>query len=119
MHDITEGGVYGAIAEMAAASGLGYVIEADEFKVKDEIADICSKLNIDPAGLISSGSMLMAAAPNKDLVSLFAENGIELIKVGRIIENGSYIEKNGAMEKFSTPTEDELWKFIKKVTNNS
>jgi hypothetical protein len=23
------------------------------------------------------------------------------------------------MEKFSTPTEDELWKFIKKVTNNS
>ncbi len=119
MHDVTEGGVYGAIAEMAAASGLGYVIEADNFKIRTEVKDICSKLDIDPAGLISSGSMLMAAAPDIDLISLFSKNGIELVKVGRLIENGSYIEENGAMEEFSLPAEDELWKFIKKISKST
>ena len=119
MHDVTEGGVYGAIEEMAAASGLGYVIEADNFKIKAEVKDICNKLNIDPAGLISSGTMLMAVAPDIDLESVFSENNIELIKVGRLIENGSYIEKNGEKEEFSSPDEDELWKFIKNVTKRT
>lgn len=119
MHDVTEGGVYGAVAEMASASGLGYVIEADKFQVKDEIDDICTNLNIDPAGLISSGAMLIAASPENDLETLFAEKGIELIKVGRIIEKGSYIEENGEKEEFSLPVEDELWKFIKKITKDS
>jgi len=119
MHDVTEGGVYGAIEEMAAASGLGYVIEADNFKIKAEVKDICNKLNIDPAGLISSGSMLMAVAPDIDLESVFSKNNIELIKVGRLIENGSYIEKNGEKEEFSLPDEDELWKFIKNVTQTT
>lgn len=115
MHDVTEGGVYGAISEMAAASELGYVIEADNFKIKTEVEEICSKLEIDPAGLISSGSMLMAAAPDTDLISLFSQKDIELIKVGRLIENGSYIEKNGEKEEFSLPVEDELWSFIKNI----
>lgn len=119
MHDVTEGGVYGAVAEMAAASGLGYVIEADNFVIKNEVKDICSKLDIDPAGLISSGSLLIAADPELDLISVFSEKNIELIKVGRLIESGSYIEKNGEKEEFYLPEEDELWSFIKKFTKNT
>lgn len=112
MHDVTEGGVYGAVAEMASASGLGYIIEKDDFKIKREIAEICYKLNLDPAALISSGAMLMAAAPDNKLKEIFKENGIELIKVGRLIENGYYIEENGEQKAFKVPAKDELWKFI-------
>jgi len=114
MHDVTEGGVYGAIAEMAAASKLGFVIEKDNFKLKAEVDEICSKLDLDPAALISSGSMLMAAAPENDLNSVFADQGIEIIRVGRMTESGSYIEENGLKKKFSVPEKDELWKFIEK-----
>jgi hypothetical protein len=63
--------------------------------------------------------MLMAVAPDIDLESVFSKNNIELIKVGRLIENGSYIEKNGEKEEFSLPDEDELWKFIKNVTKRT
>jgi len=112
MHDVTEGGVYGAVTEMASAAGLGYVIEKDSFKIKREVAEICEKLHLDPAALISSGSMLMAAAPNNKLREIFKEKGIELIKVGRLIENGYYIEKDGEKKPFEPPTKDELWKFI-------
>lgn len=112
MHDVTEGGVYGAIAEMAAASELGYIIEKDNFKIKAEIAEICSKLNLDPASLISSGSMLMAAPSTNNLKEIFAEQGIELIRVGRLIERGAFIEEKGKIEEFEVPEKDELWKFI-------
>jgi len=114
MHDVTEGGVYGAISEMAAASKLGFIIEKDNFKFKPEVEEICSKLNIDPAALISSGAMLMAAAPENDLESVFAEQDLEIMRVGRLIENGFYIEENGIKKEFEVPEKDELWKFIEK-----
>lgn len=114
MHDVTEGGVYGAITEMAAASELGFVIEKDNFKLIPEVEEICSKLNLDPAALISSGSMLMAAAPENNLEKVFAEHDLKILRVGRLITEGSYIEENGSKNKFSAPEKDELWKFIEK-----
>jgi hydrogenase maturation factor len=114
MHDVTEGGVYGAVAEMAAASKLGFIIEKDNFRLKTEVEEICSKLDLDPAALISSGSMLMAAAPGNNLKPVFAEQGIEIIRVGRMTENGAYIEIDGIKKEFTVPEKDELWKFIEK-----
>lgn len=116
MHDVTEGGIYGAISEMAEAAKLGYIIEKDNFEFKAEVAEICSKIDIDPSALISSGSMLMAAPPNNKLPEIFAKNNIELIRVGRLIEKGSYIEEKGIKSTFKSPAKDELWKFIEKIT---
>lgn len=116
MHDVTEGGVYGAISEMAAAAELGFVIEKDKFKLKSEVEEICTKLNLDPAALISSGSMLIAAAPEVNLEEIFADSEIELIEVGRLITEGSYIIENGVKSKFKTPKKDELWKFIENIS---
>lgn len=114
MHDVTEGGVYGAIAEMAAASKLGFIIEKNNFKLKPEVEEICSKLNLDPAALISSGSMLMAAAPENNLEAVFAEHELEIMRVGRMTADGAYIEENGIKKEFTAPEKDELWKFIEK-----
>lgn len=119
MHDVTEGGLYGAVAEMASAAGLGYLLEKDRFEFKPEVKEICDKLNIDPAGLISSGSMLIAASPKIDLKNIFSSHDIELQRVGKLLESGNYIKENGEKKEFSTPEEDELWKFIKKITKNS
>ena len=114
MHDVTEGGVYGAITEMAAASQLGFIIEKDNFRVSPEVGEVCQKLALDPAALISSGSMLMAAPPEIDLKSIFAESQLEIIRVGRMIKEGKYIEENGVKKEFKVPEKDELWKFIEK-----
>jgi hydrogenase maturation factor len=114
MHDVTEGGVYGAVTEMAAASQLGFIIEKDNFKLIPEVEEVCRKLDLDPAALISSGSMLMAAPPEIDLKSIFAENELEIIRVGRMIKEGNYMEENGVKKEFKAPEKDELWKFIEK-----
>jgi hydrogenase maturation factor len=115
LHDVTEGGVYGAISEMAAASGLGYLIEKDNFIVSKEVADICDNLDMDPAGLISSGTMLMAVPKEINLNEIFKDSDIEIFRVGKLLKKGQYILENGEKKKFEPPEKDELWKFIEKI----
>ena len=60
MHDCTEGGVLGAVFEMATASRLGLRVEEDEIPVSKVTARMCSSLGIDPLKLISSGTLIVA-----------------------------------------------------------
>lgn len=60
--------------------------------------------------------MLMSAAPDNNLEEIFKENKIELIRVGRLIESGTYIEEKGKKNDFIKPDKDELWKFIEKYS---
>jgi hydrogenase maturation factor len=62
LHDATEGGVLGAVQEMAEASGVGLEIWRDAIPILPETRAICDHFLADPLRLISSGTMLMAAA---------------------------------------------------------
>ncbi len=64
LHDPTEGGVATAIHEIAAASGLGADIDEASIPVLPETTAICAHFGIDPLGLLSSGSLLVAAPPD-------------------------------------------------------
>ncbi len=64
MHDPTEGGLSGGLYELAAASGVGFDIEADSIPVLPECKLFCDALRLDPLGLIASGSLLAAVDPN-------------------------------------------------------
>lgn len=63
MHDPTEGGVATGIYEMTEAAKLGADIEGDALPVYAETAAICDVLGLDPLGVIASGALLMAVAP--------------------------------------------------------
>ncbi|UOY08088.1 AIR synthase family protein [Muricauda sp. SCSIO 64092] len=63
MHDVTEGGILGALNEMAMASNLGFEVHADAIPVYDEVQKVADLFEIDPLLSIGSGSMLMAVAP--------------------------------------------------------
>lgn len=66
LHDPTEGGIATAIHEIAAASGLGAMIDGTAIPVLPETTAICNHFGIDPLGLLSSGALLVAAPPNVD-----------------------------------------------------
>jgi len=63
MHDPTEGGLATAVHELAEAAGLGAVIRARDIAVLPETDLLCRALGLDPLGLLASGSLLIAAAP--------------------------------------------------------
>lgn len=60
LHDPTEGGIATAVHELAVAAGLGAFISRDRVPVANATRSICEALELDPLGLLASGSLLAA-----------------------------------------------------------
>ena len=103
MHDITEGGVFGALWEMAEASGTGLEIELKKIPLRQETVEICEYFGINPYELISSGSMLMASANGAALVRALEEDGIAAAIVGRTTDGGERVVLRDGERRFLEP----------------
>lgn len=113
MHDITEGGVVGAIAEVCLGAGLGANIYEKEFPVSALTRRLCGKYGIDPARLISSGSMLFSAS-NEESVLKLKEIGIAATFVGEVTDGDVLLYKiDGTSEKVR-PEPDEMYKYFER-----
>ncbi|MCF6461199.1 AIR synthase family protein [Clostridium sp. Cult3] len=112
MHDITEGGVLGAVWEGAVAINKGIKIYEDLIPIKQITKEISDILDIDPYRLISSGSMLIVAEKGKIPIikNRLAEEGIKVTVIGEVIEKGIIMEKGGIPMEIDGPTSDELYK---------
>ena len=65
MHDITEGGVLGALWELCTLWSLGAKIDEDLLPIDDVTRKISDYYGLDPLRLISSGSMMIFARPGQ------------------------------------------------------
>lgn len=111
MHDITEGGLFGAIHEASSAINKGIRIYKDEIKLEKSTEVICDKLNIDPYRLIASGSLIIITEDkNADLLlDKFKKESIEANIIGEVINSGVFMDQ----EKINPPESDELYKVVK------
>lgn len=111
MHDVTEGGIFGALWEMAEASGVGLSIDLKKIPVKQETIEICEVFGLNPYMLISSGCMLMAADNGYDLVRALEEQGIHGTVIGKATDGNDRLIVNGEERRFlDRPKTDELYK---------
>ncbi len=89
MHDVTEGGLATALYELSAA-GQGKIRgRMDAIPVFRETRRMCELLDIDPLGLIGSGSLLIACRPGESdaLVTAIREKGVEATRIGEVLED--------------------------------
>ena len=114
MHDITEGGILGAVWEGAIAVNKGMKIYENLIPIKEVTKEIASILDIDPYRLISSGSMLVIAKEEKipEIQRKLSEEGINITVIGEIIDEGIYMDENGRLEEILPPGSDELYKAL-------
>lgn len=111
MHDITEGGIYGALWELCESSGVGCEVDIKKIPIRQETIEIAEVFGLDPYRLISSGSMLIACKDGNGLLSELSKAGIEASYIGRTNETKKRIIKTNAGERFLThPGTDELHK---------
>ena len=91
MHDPTEGGIATGIAELARACGCGVRVRRDRLPFYDETIRACRVFDLDPLGLIASGSLLIAADPKSDekIRRRLNAEGIECTAIGAILEKGA------------------------------
>ncbi len=88
MHDVTEGGMLGAIYEMAVASGNGAKIYDQQLPVGEVQQEICKLFDIDPRYSIGAGSMIMTVKKGQEtkLISELENQHIECCVIGEMTD---------------------------------
>ncbi|MCL1982213.1 MAG: AIR synthase family protein [Clostridiales bacterium] len=118
MHDVTEGGLLGAIWELCYTSGVGAKVWNEAIPVTGATQKICVVYDIDPLRLISSGSMvIITAADNKDrMARAMDEAGVKLTLIGKVKEKGFGVKLvlEGRAVEVEPPESDEIYRVVKR-----
>ena len=114
MHDVTEGGVIGAICEMAKASGCGFRLYDEKLPVGEAQRQITQFFEIDHRFCVGAGSMIMAVRKGRegDLISHLNSKSIKATVVGEMTpkEDGFRIlEEDKKEEALSFDGKDPYW----------
>lgn len=114
LHDVTEGGVVGAVAELAEAANVGVELWCDAVPVAPETEAICAALGVDPLRLISSGAMLVACGDGPAMVQHLAAHSIPAAVIGRLLEPsaGRWLVSHAGRQPLVAPERDELWRVL-------
>ncbi|MCA1711825.1 MAG: AIR synthase family protein [Actinobacteria bacterium] len=90
MHDATEGGVLGGLAEIALASGVGMRVRLQDIPVRPEVRAVCDHVGIDPYTSISEGTLLATVRPEHEtgLMAALTGAGIDAAVIGDVTEPG-------------------------------
>lgn len=118
MHDITEGGVLGAVWELSEISGVGVELEEDKIPVSEVTRKICNHFGINYLRLISSGCMMIIVHPDREeaVMEAIRNVGVDVTRIGRVMEQGAprvLIGKDGVVREIDPPESDELYKVVK------
>lgn len=115
LHDATEGGVATAIRELATASAVGVRVELNALQSLPVTEAICRALKLEPLGLISSGCLLAAVAP-EDVAPAIAGlrgDGIVAAPAGTFTREPALIAvTNGDQRPLPAFDRDELARYV-------
>lgn len=113
MHDVTEGGVLGAIFELAAASGNGAEIDFAKLPLGEMQAAVCDLFSINPFYCIGAGSMVITCKKEKvdDIISRLLKNHISCTEVGSITDKSKpiYLIENDQKRDLIYLDKDPYW----------
>jgi hydrogenase maturation factor len=113
MHDATEGGVLGGLAEVAEASGVGMRIELARIPVRPEVLAVCRHTGMDPYAAISEGTLIATVVADRAdaFVRALAAAGIDAADVGEVTapSAGRVLASAGGERALEHPGLDPFW----------
>lgn len=113
MKDGSNGGVFGALWEMAEASGVGLEIDLKKIPIRQETVEVCEFLGANPYELHAGGTILMAAEDGNALVMALESAGIQAAIIGKATDGNDRVLFNEDERRFLEPAKpDELHKFL-------
>ncbi len=116
MHDPTEGGVATGLHEMALASGVGLSIDYARIPLLPATERFCSEFELEPLGLIASGSLLIAAEADAAarIVAGCRAEGIACADIGEVTaqKQGLRLLRDGAWMDLPRYDQDEIGKLF-------
>ena len=105
MHDVTEGGLATALEELSIAGGHRIKINVDTIPVYDQTRNISRLLDINPMGLIGSGSLLICCREPacEDIMKAIGQAGIDITCIGEVLQPGPGITAEKAKHPVTWP----------------
>lgn len=111
MHDITEGGILGALWEFGEGAGVGLDVDLRQIPIRQESVEICERYGLNPYLLMSSGSMLIGTPKGAALVRQLKDAGIHAVLIGQATAGNDRILRNGDEIRYlDRPQSDELYR---------
>jgi hydrogenase expression/formation protein HypE len=94
LHDVTEGGLAAAVRELGVAGGRRLRLHMEDIPIYPQTRRICAAMDVDPLGLIGSGSLLITCAPigADELREAMGAEGIEIADIGEVLGLGEGVE---------------------------
>ncbi len=109
VHDISSGGIFAALWEMAERGGCGLEADLKAIPIRQETIEVCEFLGVNPYLLTSAGSALIACDDEEALLQKLSERGINAAVIGHLKEGNERILKNDDEMRFlDMPKADEL-----------
>lgn len=113
MHDVTEGGVLGAIYELTVASGHGALIDSDKLPVHAVQRQVCHLFGLDPRYCVGAGAMIIACQPTATaaIIDRLQLAGIPCAEVGHLTDaaHGIKLIEGGRAKDMPYHEEDPYW----------
>ncbi len=100
MHDVSEGGIFGALWEMAECAGVGLEIDLKKIPIRQETIEICEFFDINPYKIVSSGSLLIATSDGNALIRQMEKEGIYAVVIGKATDSNDRVLINEDERRF-------------------
>lgn len=110
MHDVSRGGIFAALWEMASGAGVGLEIDLKKLPVKQETIEICEFFELNPYELLSGGCLIMVTEDGNGLVTALAREEIPAVIVGRTTDSNDRILYNEDEKRYlDMPKTDQIY----------
>lgn len=111
IHDASQGGIFGALWDMAEASGIGLDIDLKKLPIRQDTIEISEFFDINPYKLLSGGSLIIIAADGTSVVRELEKTGQNAVIVGATTDSNDRVLISGEERRFlETAQTDEIYK---------
>jgi len=114
MHDVTEGGLLGAIYELTQAAEIGIEVDLSEVIVTQEAKQVCNLFSLDPYRTLSEGTLIITVKPEKaqEVIGALKSGGIRAGVIGEVMDSkhGKWMKMGERLQPLAKPSADPYWK---------
>ena len=115
MHDATEGGVLGALYELAQSSDRALEVDRERILLSEVSRGVCGLFGLDPVLTVSEGTLIVTSRPRRSsqVIERLSKRGIESRIIGRAGKKGRrklVVSSGGKRREYVPPKFDPYWK---------
>ena len=114
MHDVSRGGVFSALWELAEKGNVGIEVDLKKIPVRQETIEICEVLGVNPYELYGAGSLIIVSDKGNRLIHELEKQEISAVIIGKITaENGKVILNGEETRYLDRPKHDSMESWLR------